>query len=97
MSLSQLYCQSNNLTGFLINTAILFSGNISALNFTVTAIDDSRVTVNITVPLTSIHKRGKQLSIKDVLKNDLKYKIRYWKSGSTGKVQYLDIAAQPLS
>ncbi|XP_028988394.1 tissue factor-like isoform X2 [Betta splendens] len=59
--------------------------NISAVEFTVAAVDKSRVRVNITDPLTSIHKSGKQLSIRDVFRNDLKYKISYWKSGSTGK------------
>ncbi|XP_028284204.1 tissue factor-like isoform X1 [Parambassis ranga] len=59
--------------------------NISALKFTVESVRDGRVTVNITDPVTSIHKHGKQLSIRDILKNDLKYKISYYKSGSTGK------------
>ncbi|XP_044075837.1 tissue factor-like [Siniperca chuatsi] len=59
--------------------------NISAVKFTVEAVDERRVIINITDPLTSIHRRGKQLSIRDVLKNDLKYKISYYKSGSTGK------------
>lgn len=59
--------------------------NISAVKFTVEAVDQSTVIVNITDPLTSIHQGGKQLSIRDVLKNDLKYKISYYKSGSTGK------------
>ncbi|XP_047445231.1 tissue factor-like [Mugil cephalus] len=59
--------------------------NISAVEFTVEAVDERKVIVNITDPLTSIHRRGKQLSIRDILKNDLKYKISYSKSGSTGK------------
>ncbi|XP_038573102.1 tissue factor-like isoform X1 [Micropterus salmoides] len=59
--------------------------NISAVKFTVEVVDESRVIVNITDPLTSIHERGKQLSIRDILKSDLKYKISYYKSGSTGK------------
>ncbi|KAL3054545.1 hypothetical protein OYC64_017475 [Pagothenia borchgrevinki] len=58
---------------------------ISAVDITVEAVDESRVMVNITDPLTGIHRRGKQLSLRDVLKNDLKYKISYYKSGSTGK------------
>lgn len=62
------------------------AGNISAVTFTVENADDTRVLVNITDPLTSIHSRGKQLSIRDILKKDLKYKISYHKSGSTGKV-----------
>ncbi|XP_063742158.1 tissue factor-like isoform X2 [Eleginops maclovinus] len=59
--------------------------NISAVNITVEAMDESSVMVNITDPLTGIHTRGKQLSIRDVFRNDLKYKISYYKSGSTGK------------
>ncbi|XP_069029440.1 tissue factor-like, partial [Embiotoca jacksoni] len=59
--------------------------NISAPTFTVEAVDDRRVIVNITDPLTTNHRRGKQMSIRDVLKNDLMYKIIYHKSGSTGK------------
>ncbi|KAM3603875.1 uncharacterized protein V6R79_003358 [Siganus canaliculatus] len=59
--------------------------NISDVKFTVEAVDSSRVTVNITDPLTSIHVGNKQLSIRDILRNDLKYKISYSKSGSTGK------------
>uniref|UniRef100_A0A8D3ED27 Tissue factor n=1 Tax=Scophthalmus maximus TaxID=52904 RepID=A0A8D3ED27_SCOMX len=59
--------------------------NISAVKITVQAVDERTVTVNITDPLTSIHQDGKQLSIRDVLKNDLMYKISYYKSGSTGK------------
>ncbi|XP_018551502.1 tissue factor [Lates calcarifer] len=63
--------------------------NISAVEFTVEAVDESKVTVNITNPLTSIHKHGKQLSIRDILKNDLQYKISYHKSGSTGKKEII--------
>lgn len=59
--------------------------NISAVEFTVDALDDRRVIVNITDPLTAIYARGKQLSIRDILQKDLKYKISYYKSGSTGK------------
>ncbi|KAK2844038.1 hypothetical protein Q5P01_010697 [Channa striata] len=59
--------------------------NISAVKFTVEAVDESRVIVNITDTLTSIYGREKQLSIREVLKNNLKYKISYYKSGSTGK------------
>lgn len=58
---------------------------ISAVNITVERIDDSRVSVNIVDPLTSIHDNGRQLNIRDVLKKDLKYKIIYYKSGNTGQ------------
>lgn len=65
---------------------VLSPGNISAVSFTVKPLDDRRVIVNITDPLTSIYYLKKQLSIRDILKKDLNYKIRYYKSGSTGKV-----------
>lgn len=58
---------------------------ISQVSFKVEPAESGRVTVVIDDPLTSIHKRGKQLTIRDILKNDLKYKISYYKSGSTGK------------
>ncbi|KAM9789253.1 tissue factor-like [Neosynchiropus ocellatus] len=58
---------------------------ISQASFTVEPGEKGRVTVVIDDPLTSIYKRGKQLTVRDVLKNDLKYKISYYKSGSTGK------------
>uniref|UniRef100_A0A3B4WRZ7 Tissue factor-like n=1 Tax=Seriola lalandi dorsalis TaxID=1841481 RepID=A0A3B4WRZ7_SERLL len=55
----------------------------SAPTYSVEAADGGRVMVNITDPLTSYHERGRQLSIRDVLKSDLKYKISYYKSGNT--------------
>ncbi|XP_053739941.1 tissue factor-like [Synchiropus splendidus] len=58
---------------------------ISHANFTVESSVKGRVTVVIDDPLTSIYERGKQLTIRDILKNDLKYKISYYKSGSTRK------------
>ncbi|XP_027875696.1 tissue factor-like isoform X2 [Xiphophorus couchianus] len=59
--------------------------NISALEFSITDVDEGTVILNITHPLTSITVGGKQQTIKDILKNDLKYKIIYSKSGSTGE------------
>ncbi|KAM7401407.1 hypothetical protein PAMA_005548 [Pampus argenteus] len=58
---------------------------ISAVKFSVEVVEENKVTVNITDPLTGTHQHGKQLTIRDILKNDLKYKISYYKSGSTGK------------
>ncbi|XP_044224655.1 tissue factor-like [Thunnus albacares] len=58
---------------------------ISAVTFRVEIVEESSVTVTITDPVTSIHVQQKQLTIRDILKNDLKYKISYYKSGSTGK------------
>ncbi|XP_062259474.1 tissue factor-like [Platichthys flesus] len=59
--------------------------NISAVHFTVEAVDETTVTVNIKDTLTSVHLGEKQLTIRDIFKKDLKYKISYYKSGSTGK------------
>ncbi|XP_070701711.1 tissue factor-like [Pempheris klunzingeri] len=59
--------------------------NISAVTFSVKAVDEHTVIINITDPLTGIHQGDKQLTIRDVLKKDLKYKISYYKSGRTGK------------
>uniref|UniRef100_A0A3B3UPI7 Tissue factor-like n=1 Tax=Poecilia latipinna TaxID=48699 RepID=A0A3B3UPI7_9TELE len=64
---------------------LILVGNISALEFSLTDVDEGTVILNITHPLTSISEGGKQQTIKDILKNDLKYKISYYKSGSTGK------------
>ncbi|KAG7221032.1 hypothetical protein INR49_031203 [Caranx melampygus] len=57
----------------------------SAATFTVEALDDGRVRVNITDPLTALHNKERQLNIRDVFKKDLKYKIGYYKSGNTRK------------
>lgn len=62
------------------------TGNISAVEFNIHPVDDHRVIVNITDPLAGFRESGKHFSIRDVLKKDLKYKISYYKSGSTGKV-----------
>lgn len=63
--------------------------NISAVKFTIDTLDEHSVLVNITDPITSIHRQQQQLSIKDVLKKELKYKISYYKSGSTGKRDHI--------
>lgn len=62
------------------------SGEISAANFTVEMVEEGKVSVTIQDPLTSFHYYGKQLSIRDIFKSDLQYKISYYKSGNTGKV-----------
>ncbi|XP_054452524.1 tissue factor-like [Anoplopoma fimbria] len=59
--------------------------NISVVNFNVVVVNENSVIVNITDPLSGEHDTGRQLSIRDILKKDLKYKISYYKSGSTGK------------
>lgn len=58
---------------------------ISAPSFSVEPADDGRIILNITDPLTPFHRRGNQLTIRDVFTNRLKYKIYYYKAGSTGK------------
>uniref|UniRef100_A0A1A7WE87 Tissue factor n=2 Tax=Iconisemion striatum TaxID=60296 RepID=A0A1A7WE87_9TELE len=57
--------------------------NISSVRFSLKVVDKSTVSINITDPITSIHHQGRQLTIRDILKSDLKYKILYYKSGST--------------
>ncbi|KAM7378713.1 hypothetical protein PAMP_004317 [Pampus punctatissimus] len=59
---------------------------ISAVKFSVDVVEENKATVTITDPLTGTYQHGKQLTIRDILKNDLKYKISYYKSGSTGKM-----------
>ncbi|RVE61383.1 hypothetical protein OJAV_G00170440 [Oryzias javanicus] len=59
--------------------------NISAAEFSVQQLNETTVLVNITDPLTAIHKRNKQLSIRDILQKDLQYKISYYKYQSTRK------------
>lgn len=58
---------------------------LSAVSFSIQKVSERSVTLNISDPLTGIHEGGRQLSIRDVLKKDLKYKVSYYKSGSTGK------------
>ncbi|KAM8850945.1 tissue factor-like [Spinachia spinachia] len=59
--------------------------NISATNFTVKAVDESRVLVTITDLLSACRDGKKQLTLRDILKNDLMYKISYHRSENTGK------------
>ncbi|XP_008289140.1 tissue factor-like [Stegastes partitus] len=60
--------------------------NISAVEFSVEATNGSKVIVNITDHVTALHDAsGRPLNIRDILQKDLKYKISYYKSGSTGK------------
>ncbi|XP_034039464.1 tissue factor-like isoform X1 [Thalassophryne amazonica] len=58
---------------------------ISAVSFTVDTVEDDKVMLHITDPLSGIHRNRKHLTIRDILKTDLKYKISYYKAGSTGK------------
>lgn len=58
---------------------------LSKVSFSIQKVEKRSVTLNISDPLTGIHERGRQLTIRDVLKKDLKYKVSYSKSGSTGK------------
>lgn len=62
---------------------------ISAVAFTVQNVAERSVTLNISDPLTGIHIEGKQLTIRDIFKQDLKYKVSYYKAGSTGKRDHI--------
>ncbi|XP_074544322.1 tissue factor-like [Halichoeres trimaculatus] len=63
--------------------------NISVLKFSVKAVNDSTVMVNITDTLTGVHRDGKLLTIRDIFKHDLRYKIRYHKAESTGQRDHI--------
>lgn len=63
--------------------------NISAVVFSVKALNSSTVMVNITDSLTSVHEGTKQLTTRDIFKQDLQYKIRYQKSESTGRRDHI--------
>lgn len=67
--------------------------NISAVRFTLQPFNESTVTINISDTLTAIHERGKQLTIRDVFHSDLKYKITYYKAGSTGKREVISASS----
>ncbi|XP_029970775.1 tissue factor-like isoform X2 [Salarias fasciatus] len=67
--------------------------NISAVRFAVRPVNESTVTINITDTLTAIHEGTKQLTIRDVLRSDLKYKITYYKAGSTGKREVISASS----
>ncbi|XP_037837855.1 tissue factor-like [Kryptolebias marmoratus] len=63
--------------------------NISAVEFSLGKVNETTVTINITDPVTSFHQREKQLTVRDILKKDLKYKIIYYKAGSTREREVL--------
>lgn len=67
--------------------------NISTVKFTLHPTGDGNVTVNITDTLTAVHHGKKQLTIRDVLRSDLKYKITYYKAGSTGKREVISASS----
>ncbi|KAJ0012354.1 hypothetical protein NQD34_013329 [Periophthalmus magnuspinnatus] len=52
---------------------------LSAVTFSIQKVAERSVTLNISDPLSGIHTKGKQLSIRDILKKDLKYKVSYHK------------------
>ncbi|KAK7945285.1 hypothetical protein WMY93_001013 [Mugilogobius chulae] len=60
-------------------------GELSAVAFSIQKVSERSITLNISDPLTGIHSGSKQLSIRDVLAKDLKYKVSYYKAGSNGK------------
>ncbi|KAL4635106.1 tissue factor-like [Arapaima gigas] len=47
--------------------------------------DESKITLFIIDPVSAIYKDGRQLNMRDIFKNDLKYKVIYRKAGTTGK------------
>ncbi|KAJ0059696.1 hypothetical protein NL108_009820, partial [Boleophthalmus pectinirostris] len=47
--------------------------------------DERKTTVHVTDPLTAAFQDGRQLSIRDVFRDELEYKVTYWKNKSTGK------------
>ncbi|XP_034558087.1 tissue factor-like [Notolabrus celidotus] len=63
--------------------------NISAVEFTVEALNASTIIVNVTDTLTSVHRGTKQLNIRDVFRKDLQYKISYHKSGNSRKRDHI--------
>uniref|UniRef100_A0A3Q2NRD7 Uncharacterized protein n=1 Tax=Fundulus heteroclitus TaxID=8078 RepID=A0A3Q2NRD7_FUNHE len=69
--------------------------DIIVLEFSLMDVNESTVILNITHPLTSIIKRQKQQTLKDILQTDLKYKISYYKSGSTGKREKIFDSSTP--
>ncbi|XP_072524830.1 coagulation factor IIIb isoform X2 [Salminus brasiliensis] len=52
--------------------------------FTLKLNENNTVVIFVQDPLTALHQHGKPLTIRDVFKGDLKYKITYTKAGSTG-------------
>ncbi|TRY53653.1 hypothetical protein DNTS_008654 [Danionella cerebrum] len=54
-------------------------------HFKLTVNEKKKVVLNIQDPITALHKDGKSLTIRDVFKKNLKYKIAYNKAGSTGR------------
>lgn len=61
------------------------------MTFNLVPVGDTKVIINITDPLSGIHDGSKQLTIRDILQNDLKYDINYHKSGNTGTVRILGL------
>ncbi|XP_017544112.1 coagulation factor IIIb [Pygocentrus nattereri] len=53
--------------------------------FTINLDGNKTIMIHIRDQLTALHKDGKPLTIRDVFRGDLKYKISYNKAGSTGK------------
>ncbi|KAM4623386.1 tissue factor-like [Polymixia lowei] len=58
-----------------------------------TAEENNSVSLHITDPLTPVYRSGKLLTIRDVFQEDLKYKIRYHKAGSTGRKEATSVSS----
>lgn len=68
-------------------TCILFSAKIGGPAFKIVQSEDkTKMTLHIQDPLTPLYKDDQLLTIRDIFKNDLKYRVVYNKAGSTGKV-----------
>lgn len=63
--------------------------NLSAPSFSLRVLDRLQVSVNVSDPLTAIHNQNRQLTIRDVLQNQLLYRVSYSRAGSTGKKELL--------
>lgn len=49
--------------------------------------DPMTVTLHVEdVPTAIFNEQNKMMTIRDIFKNDLQYKVYYWKASSTGKV-----------
>ncbi|KAM9337540.1 coagulation factor III, tissue factor a [Symphorus nematophorus] len=51
--------------------------------------DKKKTTLYVTDPLTALFKDGRQLSIRDIFSDQLKYKVTYRRNKSTGKKEYI--------
>ena len=66
------------------------TAKIGSLNFKVIQNEDkTKMEVHIQDPQTAIKKNGRPMTIREIFREDLMYKVQYSKAGSTGKVSLL--------